>query len=117
MSEGLYLEDWVERVMNPAAAALQPDDLVVSMRLAAAEMLSSGTTTFFNHSVSETDLSTVAALAEASAATGIRQVFGKELRATVRTGDVETHHADVETLLTRYAGPVEDALFTVALAV
>lgn len=117
MSEGLYLEDWVERVMNPAAAALQPDDLVVSMRLAAAEMLSSGTTTFFNHSVSETDLNTVTALAEASTATGIRQVFGKELRATVRTGDVETHHADVESLLARYAGPVEDALFTVALAV
>ncbi len=117
VSEGLYLEDWVQQIMNPAAEALEPSDLVVSMRLAAADMLGTGTTTFFNHSVSETDADSVAALAEASVATGIRHVFGKELRAQVRSGDVQTHHDDVEVLLARYPGSAADSLFTVALAV
>lgn len=117
VSEGLYLEDWVQQVMNPAAAALETSDLIASMRLAAADMLASGTTAFFNHSVSETDEAAVTALAEASTTTGIRQVFGKELRAKTTGTDPAAHRADVEALLAKYSGSAADALFTVALAV
>lgn len=116
-SEGLQLEDWVERVLIPATAALQPDDLVVSMRLAAADMLASGTTTFFNHSVTETTAATVSAIATASTATGIRQVFGKEVRATPGSSDSASHRAEIEALLETYRGNVADSLFSLGLAV
>lgn len=116
MSEGLYLEDWVERVLVPATAELSRDDLMVSMRLAAADMLATGTTTFFNHSVSEVSAAVVDELAEVSSATGIRQVFGKELRATPAMVSPREHRHDVELLLERY--PVgSSALFAVGLAV
>ena len=116
MSEGLYLEDWVERVLRPATAELSRDDLMVSMRLAAADMLAKGTTTFFNHSVTEVGAAVVDELAGVSSAAGIRQVFGKELRATPATVSSTEHRSDVELLLERY--PVgSSALFAVGLAV
>lgn len=116
MSEGLYLEDWVERVLVPATAALSRDDLMVSMRLAAADMLAKGTTTFFNHSVTEVGAAVVDELAEVSSSTGIRHIFGKELRATPTTVSSSEHRNDVELLLERY--PVgSSALFAVGLAV
>lgn len=116
MSVGLYLEDWVQQVLTPATQALEKEEFVLSVNLAAADMLSKGTTTFFNHSVSETDADTVEALASASAATGIRQIFGKEVRATPRTSTTEAHRADIEHLLERF--PVAaDKPFSIGLAV
>jgi 5-methylthioadenosine/S-adenosylhomocysteine deaminase len=100
--EGLYLEDWLEQVLLPAIGALTEEDLVSSMRVAAAEMLLTGTTTFFNHSVTETDGATVRHLADVSRATGIRQVYGKELRAAPRHGSVESQLSDVEGLLSEF---------------
>lgn len=116
VSEGLYLEDWVERVLLPATAELSRDDIMVSMRLAAADMLAKGTTTFFNHSVTEVGVSVVDELAEVSSSTGIRHIFGKELRATTTTVSSTEHRKEVEILLARY--PVgTSALFAVGLAV
>ena len=115
-SVGMYLEDWVQQVLGPATAALGPQHLVGSISLAAADMLSKGTTTFFNHSVTETDVGTITALAEASAATGIRHIFAKEVRATPQSSTVERHRADVEHLLQLFPMGA-DRLFSVALAV
>lgn len=115
MSEGLYLEDWVTQVLLPAAEALRQDDYLASMRLAAADMLLTGTTSFFNHSVTEVDAPLVARLAETSRRTGIRQFFGKELRAKTSLPSRE-HRAQVEDLLTRYPHGVDDR-FSVHLAI
>ncbi|CAM5187755.1 Cytosine/adenosine deaminase-related metal-dependent hydrolase OS=Castellaniella defragrans OX=75697 GN=HNR28_003538 PE=3 SV=1 [Castellaniella defragrans] len=101
LSQGLYLEDWVKQLLFPATKALRREDYLVSMRLAAAEMLLSGTSTFFNHSVTGMDYDSVSALAEVSESTGIRQYFGKELRAKPHDG-VAKHRADVERLLQEY---------------
>ena len=84
ISPGLYLEEWVDEILRPASEALTLDDFLVSMRLAAADMLTTGTTTFFNHSVVETPAAWVDDLATVSVGTGIRQVLGKEVRATTR---------------------------------
>jgi 5-methylthioadenosine/S-adenosylhomocysteine deaminase len=116
VSVGLHLEDWVRDVLGPATTALEPDDFLVGMRLAAADMLATGTTTFFNHSVTETDLDSVTALADASRATGIRQIFGKEIRATPVRQSAEEHRRQVEELLTRFPMGAEQ-LFSVGLAI
>ena len=116
MSEGLYLEDWVERVLFPAGQELGRAEYLASMRLAAADMLLTGTTSFFNHSVTEVSASDVDALAEVSARTGIRQFFGKELRARSDPGSSAEHRAGVVDLLTRHPHGV-DSLFSVGLAV
>jgi 5-methylthioadenosine/S-adenosylhomocysteine deaminase len=116
LSVGLYLEDWVREVLHPASEALEPDDILISMRLAAADMLATGTTTFFNHSVVETDLDSVVALAEVSRATGIRQIFGKEIRATPTRTSPQVHWQEVEELLRRFPIRAEE-LFSVGLAI
>jgi 5-methylthioadenosine/S-adenosylhomocysteine deaminase len=115
MSEGLYLEDWVTRILLPAGAALRQEDYLASMRLAAADMLLTGTTSFFNHSVTEVDASLAGNLAEVSRRTGIRQFFGKELRANTVLPSPE-HRAQVEDLLTRFPHGVDDR-FSVNLAI
>ena len=116
MSEGLYLEDWVEQVLFPAGQELGQPEYLASMRLAAADMLLTGTTSFFNHSVTEVSASDVDELAAVSARTGIRQFFGKELRARSTLGTPAEHRAQVVDLLTRYPHGV-DGLFSVGLAV
>jgi 5-methylthioadenosine/S-adenosylhomocysteine deaminase len=113
-SLGLYLEDWLGEIMLPAAAALTEADILVSMRLAAAEMLLTGTTTFFNHSVTVTNPATVDALARASNQTGIRQVFGKEVRA-VAEGAADREEQTLDDLLARY--PMAGGRFATALVV
>jgi 5-methylthioadenosine/S-adenosylhomocysteine deaminase len=116
VSPGLYLEEWADQIMRPAGEALTRDAFLASMRLAAADMLTTGTTTFFNHSVVETPAGWVDDLATVSAGTGIRQVFGKEVRATTRRTPPDEHRRHVERLLRDY--PIgADRLFGVALAV
>lgn len=116
MSEGLYLEDWVEQVLFPAGRELGRAEYLASMRLAAADMLLTGTTSFFNHSVTEVTASDVDELAGVSARTGIRQFFGKELRARSTVGTTAEHRDQVVDLLTRYPHGV-DGLFSVGLAI
>ncbi|NQV07988.1 amidohydrolase family protein [bacterium] len=111
---GMYLEDWLERILLPAIESLTPDDLIVSMHLAAAEMLLSGTTTFFNHSVANTTTSFIDDLAGASNASGIRQVFGKEVRA-VGERAAEQEEQALDELLTRYS--FDGGRFSAALVV
>ena len=38
MSVGLYLEDWVQQVLTPATQALEKEEFVLSVNLAAADM-------------------------------------------------------------------------------
>jgi 5-methylthioadenosine/S-adenosylhomocysteine deaminase len=116
ISPGLYLEEWVDEILRPASEALTLDDFLVSMRLAAADMLTTGTTTFFNHSVVETPAAWVDDLATVSVGTGIRQVLGKEVRATTRRTPPDEHRVHIERLLRDY--PMRaDSLFGVALAI
>jgi 5-methylthioadenosine/S-adenosylhomocysteine deaminase len=69
-------------------------------------MLSTGTTTFLNHSVTSTTAADVAASIEPFADMGIRQVFCKELR--VGSGrDEDRAIADLEEVIRRWDDPRE----------
>jgi 5-methylthioadenosine/S-adenosylhomocysteine deaminase len=100
ISEGMYLEDWLDEILLPLARVLSPDDLRVSGYLAGLEMLTTGTTSFFNHSVTQTGPEEVAASIEPFADLGLRQVFGKELRLAGGVGEedaVSSFSRTVET--------------------
>jgi 5-methylthioadenosine/S-adenosylhomocysteine deaminase len=78
---GLTLERWLEQLLFPLGALLEERDLVLATRLACLEMLATGTTCAFEHSVTRTSPETSLAVAAAAAASGFRLVVGKELRA------------------------------------
>lgn len=77
LADGMLLEPWVFGFVQPAIEALHYEDLVASSRLAALEMLRTGTTTVLNHdtglSVPGYEDAFITPLAEA----GIRQVFAR----------------------------------------
>jgi 5-methylthioadenosine/S-adenosylhomocysteine deaminase len=77
---GMLLEQWIENLLRPTAAALRPTDLEASGRLACLEMLGTGTTTCLNHSVTTTDLEAVDATLRPVVESGMRQLFAKEVR-------------------------------------
>lgn len=77
---GMLLEQWIQNLLAPTAAAMTPAELEVSSRLAGLEMLSTGTTTCLNHSVTATDAEAVAATLEPVIESGMRQLFAKEIR-------------------------------------
>jgi 5-methylthioadenosine/S-adenosylhomocysteine deaminase len=78
---GLTLERWLEELLFPLAALVEERDLVLATRLACMEMLATGTTCAFEHSVTRTSPETALAVAAAAADSGFRLVVGKELRA------------------------------------
>jgi 5-methylthioadenosine/S-adenosylhomocysteine deaminase len=80
LADGYLLEDWVTGLMLPLARQLTPEALKVSGYVAALEMLATGTTCSFNHSVTTTTADHVRATIESHQEVGIRQVFAKELR-------------------------------------
>jgi 5-methylthioadenosine/S-adenosylhomocysteine deaminase len=80
LADGYLLEDWVTNFLLPLTKQLGPEAMRVSNAVAAMEMLATGTTCSFNHSVTTTDAELVAASIEPQCALGIRQVYGKELR-------------------------------------
>lgn len=80
IADGLLLEDWVTDILLPLSLKLDAEAMRVSSYLAAMEMLATGTTCSFNHSVTTTTAETVKATIEPQAEVGIRQVFAKELR-------------------------------------
>ena len=80
IADGLLLEDWVTDILLPLSLKLDTEAMRVSSYLAAMEMLATGTTCSFNHSVTTTTADTVRATIEPQAEVGIRQVFAKELR-------------------------------------
>jgi D-glycero-D-manno-heptose 1,7-bisphosphate phosphatase len=74
LGEGLRLEQWLERLLFPLGALLEPADLVLATRLACVEMLSTGTTCAFEHSVTRTTPETALAVAAAARESGFRLV-------------------------------------------
>jgi 5-methylthioadenosine/S-adenosylhomocysteine deaminase len=80
LADGYLLEDWVTNFLLPLSRQLGPEAMRVSSSVAAMEMLATGTTCSFNHSVTTTDAELVAASIEPQCELGIRQIYGKELR-------------------------------------
>jgi 5-methylthioadenosine/S-adenosylhomocysteine deaminase len=80
VADGLLLEDWVSDILLPLSLRLDAEAMRISSTLAGMEMLATGTTCSFNHSVTTTTPELVAASIEPQAAIGIRQVYAKELR-------------------------------------
>ncbi|MFM0097567.1 amidohydrolase family protein [Paraburkholderia nemoris] len=80
LADGMLLEDWIDDLVFPLVRNLSNDAMRLSGYQCATEMLSTGTTTSFNHSVSVSDEAIVKSSVESQAEVGIRQFFGKELR-------------------------------------
>lgn len=80
MADGLLLEDWITDLVFPLVSKLSPDAMRVASYQCGMEMLATGTTCSFNHSVTVSTPETVKAIVEPQAELGIRQIFGKELR-------------------------------------
>jgi 5-methylthioadenosine/S-adenosylhomocysteine deaminase len=80
LADGYLLEDWVTEFLLPLSLKLDANAMRISSYLAGMEMLATGTTCSFNHSVTTTTPELVAASIEPQAELGIRQVYAKELR-------------------------------------
>ena len=80
LADGLLLEDWITDLVFPLVANLSDDAMRVASYQCGMEMLATGTTCSFNHSVTVTTPETVKAIIEPQAELGIRQIFAKELR-------------------------------------
>jgi len=80
LADGLLLEDWITDLVFPLVSRLSPEAMRIASYQCGMEMLATGTTCSFNHSVSVTTPETVKAVVEPQAELGIRQIFGKELR-------------------------------------
>jgi 5-methylthioadenosine/S-adenosylhomocysteine deaminase len=80
IADGMLLEDWITDLVFPLVSNLSDEAMRLSSYQCGIEMLATGTTTSFNHSVSVTDANTLKAILEPQAEIGIRQFFGKELR-------------------------------------
>ena len=109
IADGMLLEDWIADLVFPLVSQLSTDAMRVSSYQCGMEMLATGTTCSFNHSVTVTTPETVRAIIEPQAELGIRQIFGKELRC--RNPRFQAHPltldeslASVEEEITRWNG-------------
>lgn len=84
MADGYLLEDWVSDLLLPLSLRIDERAMLVSSYLAGMEMLATGTTCSFNHSVTTTTPELVAATVVPQAELGLRQVFAKELRCNTK---------------------------------
>ena len=100
VADGYLLEDWVTDILLPLSLKLDDEAMRVSSTVAGLEMLSTGTTCSFNHSVTTTTPSLVAASIEPQAALGIRQVYAKEMRC--RTPGNARHPLGLEAALAAF---------------
>ena len=80
VADGYLLEDWVSDFLLPVSRHLTVEAMRVSSTIAAMEMLATGTTCSFNHSVTTTTPELVDASIVPQRDLGIRQVYAKELR-------------------------------------
>jgi 5-methylthioadenosine/S-adenosylhomocysteine deaminase len=80
LGSGMLLEQWIQNLLAPTARALRPPDLEAGSRLAALEMVASGTATCLHHSVSALDEEGVEATLRPTPESGMRQVLAKEIR-------------------------------------
>ena len=121
IADGLLLEDWVTDILLPLSLKLDAEAMRVSSTLAAMEMLATGTTCSFNHSVTTTNAETVKATIEPQAEVGIRQVFAKELRCNTPGNprhplSLDEALADFETEVKRWNGQ-RDGLVRFGIAI
>jgi 5-methylthioadenosine/S-adenosylhomocysteine deaminase len=105
LADGYLLEDWVTGLMLPLARQLTPEAMKISGYVAALEMLATGTTCSFNHSVTTTTADHVRATIESHQEVGIRQVFAKELRCN--TPGNPTHPLSLDEALGDFADEVK----------
>ena len=80
LADGMLLEDWIGDLVFPLVANISDEAMRVASYQCGMEMLATGTTCSFNHSVTVTTPETVKAIVVPQAELGIRQIFGKELR-------------------------------------
>lgn len=121
VADGYLLEDWVSDILLPLSLKLNVEAMRVSSWVAGLEMLSTGTTCSFNHSVTTTTPELVAASIEPQAELGIRQVYAKELRC--RTPGNPRHPLSLDQALaafeqemTRWNG-MQDGLVRMGIAI
>src|SRR5215510_14949072 len=100
VADGYLLEDWVTDILLPLSLKLDAEAMRVSSTLAGMEMLSTGTTCSFNHSVTTTTPTLVKASIEPQAELGIRQVYAKELRC--RTPGNPHHPLNLDEALAQF---------------
>jgi 5-methylthioadenosine/S-adenosylhomocysteine deaminase len=104
VADGLLLEDWVTDILLPLSLNLDAEAMRLSSAVAGMEMLATGTTCSFNHSVTTTTPELVAASIEPQAALGIRQVYAKELRC--RTPGNPRHPMSLDQALAEFEAEV-----------
>ena len=100
IADGLLLEDWLYTTVFPIAPHLSPEIMRLASYLCGMEMLATGTTCSFNHSVTVTTPDIVRAIVEPQLDLGIRQVFAKELRC--RTPQFADHPLDLDEALAAF---------------
>ena len=104
LADGYLLEDWVTQFLLPLSLNLTEEAMRVSSTLAGMEMLATGTTCSFNHSVTTTTPELVKASIEPQAELGIRQVYAKELRC--RTPGNPRHALSLDEALAEFEAEV-----------
>jgi 5-methylthioadenosine/S-adenosylhomocysteine deaminase len=100
IADGLLLEDWLHTTVFPIAPHLSADVMRLASYLCGMEMLATGTTCSFNHSVTVTTPDIVRAIIEPQLDLGIRQLFAKELRC--RTPQFANHPLDLDEALAAF---------------
>jgi 5-methylthioadenosine/S-adenosylhomocysteine deaminase len=100
IADGLLLEDWLHTTVFPIAPHLSADVMRLASYLCGMEMLATGTTCSFNHSVTVTTPDIVRAIIEPQLDLGIRQLFAKELRC--RTPRFANHPLDLDEALAAF---------------
>lgn len=80
IADGMLLEDWISDLVFPLVSHMSDEAMRLSSYQCGLEMLATGTTTSFNHSVSVTNAAKLDAILQPQMEIGIRQFFGKELR-------------------------------------
>jgi 5-methylthioadenosine/S-adenosylhomocysteine deaminase len=105
IADGLLLEDWVTDILLPLSLQLDAEAMRISSAVAGMEMLATGTTCSFNHSVTTTTPELVKASIEPQAELGIRQVYAKELRC--RTPGNHRHALSLDEAMAEFEAEVE----------
>lgn len=80
LGHGLLLEDWFPELVFPVLKHLTDDDMELTAWLAAADMLTTGTTCCLHHLRTTTNENLLRRISKPTAALGMRQVIGKEVQ-------------------------------------
>src|SRR5215471_2106653 len=107
LGHGLLLEDWFPQLVFPVLPHLTPDDMELTSYLAAADMLTSGTTCCLHHLRTTTDEELLRRISRPTVELGLRQVIGKEVQCRLAGNphhprDLSEEIAFVEDLIPRW---------------